>query len=109
MKLFRSRRFDASPRHRKVCSAYEIAYSVIDLLAAILFIVGSILFLDDATITAGTWLFIIGAVFFAARPAVRLARELHLAGLGEDDQESYKTQENTPTKTNVMPSTTSAP
>lgn len=86
MKLFRSRRFDASPRHRKVYSAYEIAYSMIDLLAAILFIVGSILFLDDETVKAGTWLFIIGSVFFAGRPAVRLARELHLAGLGDEGQ-----------------------
>lgn len=86
MKLFRSRRFDASPRHRQIYSAYEIAYSVIDLLAAVLFIVGSVLFLDDATVKAGTWLFIIGSVFFAARPAVRLARELHLAGLGDEEQ-----------------------
>ncbi|WP_417837048.1 YrhK family protein [Thalassospira tepidiphila] len=81
MKLFRSRRFDASARHRQIYSAYEIAYSTIDLLAAILFIVGSVLFLNDDTVTAGTWLFIIGSVFFAARPAVRLARELHLARL----------------------------
>lgn len=87
MKLFRSRRFDASPRHRKIYSAYEIAYSVIDLLAAVLFIVGSVLFLDEATVKAGTWLFIIGSVFFAGRPAVRLARELHLAGLGEGQQQ----------------------
>ncbi|KZC98595.1 MULTISPECIES: YrhK family protein [unclassified Thalassospira] len=86
MKLFRSRRFDASPRHRQIYSAYEIAYSVIDLLAAVLFIVGSVLFLDDATVKAGTWLFIIGSVFFAGRPAVRLARELHLAGLGDEGQ-----------------------
>lgn len=81
MKLFQTRRFDASPRHRRIYRAYEIAYSVIDLLAAVMFIVGSFLFLDEATIRAGTWLFIIGSVFFAARPAVRLARELHLAGL----------------------------
>jgi hypothetical protein len=66
MKLFRSRRFDASPRHRKIYSA---------------------LFLDEATVKAGTWLFIIGSVFFAGRPAVRLARELHLAGLGEGPQQ----------------------
>lgn len=91
MKLFQSRRFDASPKHREIYSAYEIAYSIIDLLAAVLFIVGSILFLDDATVYAGTWLFIIGSVFFAARPAVRLARELHLAGLEDDDQTSRAT------------------
>ena len=85
MKLFRSRRFDASHRHRQIYSAYEIAYSAVDLLAAVLFIVGSFLFLYDETVKAGTWLFIIGSVFFAARPAVRLARELHLAGLGDEE------------------------
>ena len=83
MKLFRSRRFDASPKHRQVYSAYEIAYSTVDLLAAVLFIIGSVLFLDKATMHGGTWLFIIGSVLFAARPAVRLARELHLSGLGD--------------------------
>lgn len=98
MKLFRTRRFDASPKHRSVYSAYEIAYSVIDLFAAVLFIVGSILFLDEATVYAGTWLFIIGSVFFAARPTVRLARELHLAGL-EDDHENQSQHENSPAKT----------
>ena len=87
MKLFRSRRFDASPRHRQIYSAYEIAYSTIDLLAAVLFIVGSVLFLDEATVKAGTWMFIIGSVFFAGRPAVRLARELHLSGLCDDEQQ----------------------
>ncbi len=85
MKLFRSRRFDASHRHRQIYSAYEIAYSAVDLLAAMLFIVGSFLFLDDETVTSGIWLFIIGSIFFAARPAVRLARELHPAGLGDEE------------------------
>lgn len=91
MKLFQTRRFDAGPKHRKIYSAYEIAYSVIDLLAAVLFIVGSVLFLDEATVYAGTWLFIIGSVFFAARPTVRLARELHLAGLEDPKQTAGET------------------
>ncbi|AXO16308.1 YrhK family protein [Thalassospira indica] len=99
MKLFRSRRFDASHRHRQIYSAYEIAYSAVDLLAAVLFIVGSFLFLDDATVKAGTWMFIIGSVFFAARPAVRLARELHLAGLGEGEGDEEDDTETSPAAT----------
>lgn len=91
MQLFRSSRFDASPRHRKIYSAYEIAYSTIDLLAAVLFIVGSVLFLDEATVKAGTWLFIIGSVFFAGRPTVRLARELHLSGLSDEGEQDTPT------------------
>ncbi|HBS21036.1 MULTISPECIES: YrhK family protein [Thalassospira] len=83
MKLFRSRRFDASSRHRQVYSAYEIAYTSVDWLAAVLFTIGSIMFLYDDLMKAGTWLFIIGSVCFALRPSIRLARELHLARLGE--------------------------
>ncbi|KZB61609.1 cobalamin biosynthesis protein CobQ [Thalassospira lucentensis] len=83
MKLFRSRRFDASSRHRQVYSAYEIAYTSVDWLAAVLFTIGSIMFLYDDLMKAGTWLFIIGSVCFALRPTIRLARELHLARLGE--------------------------
>ncbi|MFC4235831.1 YrhK family protein [Thalassospira xianhensis] len=87
MKLFRSRRFDASSRHRQVYSAYEIAYTSVDWLAAVLFTIGSIMFLYDDLMKAGTWLFIIGSVCFALRPSIRLARELHLARLGEDVME----------------------
>jgi hypothetical protein len=83
MKLFRSRRFDASSRHRQVYSAYEIAYTSVDWLAAVLFTIGSIMFLYDDLMKAGTWLFIVGSVCFALRPSIRLARELHLARLGE--------------------------
>ena len=83
MKLFRSRRFDASSRHRQVYSAYEIAYTSVDWLAAVLFTIGSIMFLYDDLMKAGTWLFIIGSVCFALRPSIRLARELHLARVGE--------------------------
>ncbi len=83
MKLFLSRRFDASSRHRRVYSAYEIAYTTVDCLAALLFIIGSVMFLYDDLMRAGTWLFIVGSVFFALRPSIRLARELHLARLGK--------------------------
>ncbi len=83
MKLFRTRRFDASSRHRQVYSAYEIAYTSVDWLAAVLFVIGSIMFLYDDLMHAGTWLFIIGSMCFALRPSIRLARELHLARLGE--------------------------
>lgn len=85
MKLFRARRFDQTHRHRKVYSIYELIYSAVDLLAAIAFIVGSILFFYKSLMEAGTWLFLIGSIFFALRPSVRMARELHLAALSRDE------------------------
>ncbi len=96
MKLFQSRRFDASSRHRQVYSAYEIAYPTVDWLAAVLFVIGSIMFLYDDLMHTGTWLFIIGSVCFALRPSIRLARELHLARLGETGTETATDPGNSP-------------
>lgn len=57
---------------------YEIASIVNDLLIAGWFIVGSVLFFNDATTTLGTWLFLIGSIELAIRPTIRLIRHLHL-------------------------------
>ncbi len=57
---------------------YELASILNDLLIAIWFIVGSVLFFSPSTTEAGTWLFLIGSIQLAVRPAIRLARGLHL-------------------------------
>lgn len=88
--MFRTRRFDASSAHRQVYSLYEIAYTLVDFSAAVLFIIGSILFFYKSMQDAGTWMFLIGSIFFALRPTVRLFREIHLAVLSHEgllDQE----------------------
>jgi len=85
VKLFRTCRFDQTQRHREVYSMYELIYSGVDLLAAIAFIVGSIFFFYQSLMEAGTWLFLIGSIFFALRPSVRMLRELHLAALSRNE------------------------
>lgn len=70
-----------SPRHEVIVRRYEIARTAIEFLAAVAFIVGSILFFYPALVYAGTWLFVIGSVLFAVRPTIRLALELHIARL----------------------------
>ncbi|MCL8023885.1 YrhK family protein [Nocardioides bruguierae] len=60
-------------RHR-----YETLSTINDLLIAVWFIIGSVLFLREATTLAGTWLFIVGSVQLAVRPALRLSRRVHL-------------------------------
>lgn len=60
---------------------YEIASIANDLLIAAWFIVGSILFFNEATTTLGTWLFLIGSVELAIRPTIRLTRHFHLRRL----------------------------
>ncbi len=57
---------------------YETASIINDILIALWFIIGSLLFFSEATITAGTWLFLIGSVELAIRPAIRLSRHIHL-------------------------------
>ncbi len=85
MALFSPENRDKSLRHRRIWAAYEIAFTVVDFGAAISFVIGSVLFFWHSTQTAGTWLFLIGSILFAAKPSIRLARELKLAALGDID------------------------
>lgn len=57
---------------------YEVASIVNDLLIAVWFVIGSVLFFSPDTETAGTWLFLIGSVELLIRPLIRLRRRVHL-------------------------------
>ncbi|TDC55372.1 hypothetical protein E1281_12770 [Actinomadura sp. KC345] len=57
---------------------YETLSIVNDFGAAMLFLVGSVLFFSESTMYAGTWLFVIGSVLFCLRPTIRLTRRFHL-------------------------------
>lgn len=73
-------------RTRRLYALYELAYTGVDLAAAVLFIIGSFLFFSEETKTAGIWCFVIGSFFFAAKPLLRIARELHYWRLGHLDK-----------------------
>nr|WP_321442065.1 YrhK family protein [uncultured Hyphomonas sp.] len=73
-----------TPRHRQVYVAYGTVYDCVDALAAIMFIIGSVLFFKTSTVTAGTWLFLIGSVFFAVRPVVHVVRDVHMKRLPKE-------------------------
>jgi hypothetical protein len=60
---------------------YEVLSIANDLLIAVWFMAGSILFFKESTTTAGTWLFLIGSIELAIRPVIRLTRHLHLQRL----------------------------
>ncbi len=53
-----------------------------DVLIAVWFLAGSILFFWESTMTAGTWCFVLGSAQFLLRPAIRLARLMHLRRIG---------------------------
>ncbi|WP_366556682.1 YrhK family protein [Aquibaculum sediminis] len=75
-----------TPRHEALTRRYEIARTAIEFLAALAFIVGSVLFFYSALVYTGTWFFLVGSVFFAVRPTIRLLLELHLARLPALDE-----------------------
>lgn len=77
MRIFNPNTRTSSMRNARLFAAYEILYTFVDFLAAFLFIVGSILFFDEATVEFGTWLFLIGSICFALKPTIRLIREAH--------------------------------
>jgi hypothetical protein len=53
-----------------------------DVLIALWFLVGSILFFHEATTTAATWCFLLGSIEFLIRPAIRLTRLVHIRRIG---------------------------
>lgn len=57
---------------------YEVLSILNDILVALWFIVGSVLFFSTATEIAGIWCFVLGSVELLVRPLIRLTRRLHL-------------------------------
>lgn len=86
MSLFAPENREASPRHERIYAIYEVAHTAVDFCAAMLFLVGSILFFDESMTTSATWCFVLGSIAFAAKPSLRLARELHYLALGRYEE-----------------------
>ena len=61
---------------------YETLSILNDLVIALFFVVGSVLFFFPDLATAGTWCFLLGSIEFLVRPAIRLARRVHLERIG---------------------------
>lgn len=61
---------------------YETLSIVNDFLIALAFTVGSVFFFSESTMTAGTWLFLLGSVLLMVRPTIRLIRRTHLIRVG---------------------------
>ncbi len=81
--LFDPQNHTRSARHKKVYAYCELLYTVVDFSAAVLFVIGSVLFFNEATAIAGTWLFLVGSIFFGLRPSIKLGRELAYIRLGD--------------------------
>lgn len=60
---------------------YELLSIGNDILVALWFVAGSVLFFWESTTTLATWLFVAGSVELLIRPVIRLARRVHLRRL----------------------------
>ncbi len=88
MKLFQHDAPSQSYDHREVYSLYELAYTTVDLMAALLFVVGSVMFFYQSWVNAGTWCFLVGSVLFGVKPTLRFVRELHYLRLGKRQEQA---------------------
>lgn len=82
-----------SPAHARVHAAYEVALTIASVAAALLFIVGSIMFFSEAWLIPGTWCFLIGSVLFAIAPSLKLVREVHFWRMGEVERLARKVED----------------
>ncbi|MDJ0320584.1 YrhK family protein [Pseudarthrobacter sp. PS3-L1] len=57
---------------------YETLSILNDVMIALWFIAGSILFFNESSTITGTWLFLAGSVELLIRPVIRLTRNIHL-------------------------------
>ncbi len=85
MQLFRHENRERNHKTRRVYAYFELVYTCVDFSAAACFTIGSVLFFWKSTETPAIWLFLIGSILFAAKPTLRLAREIKLVRMGKLD------------------------
>ncbi|NYD40234.1 YrhK family protein [Nocardioides panaciterrulae] len=61
---------------------YEALSIANDVVIALWFLVGSILFFWESTTMAATWCFLLGSIEFLIRPVIRFARQVHIRRIG---------------------------
>ncbi|WP_425051813.1 YrhK family protein [Psychromarinibacter sp. S121] len=83
MRLFRHENRERNHDTRRVYALFELVYTFVDFAAAVCFTIGSVLFFWGSTQRPATWLFLVGSILFAAKPTLRLMRELKLARMGK--------------------------
>ncbi len=93
MKMFDPRAKHASPEHARLYAVYELLFTIVDFSAAVFFIVGSVLFFNEDTTYLGTWLFLVGSIFFGLKPCIRLVREWRLLKQGRVDKLAERARE----------------
>ncbi len=73
--------FTLGHRELVVRRRYQVLSIINDILIAVWFTIGSVMFFSDAWTYTGTWLFVVGSIELLIRPAIRLTRAIHLQRL----------------------------
>ncbi len=81
LRMFSHNLADASERHGAIWRNYQIVYHLNDFLAGVMFVLGSVLFFWEETMTSATVLFVIGSIQFTVRPLIQVLRDFHLTRL----------------------------
>ena len=82
-RLFRHETRERTEASRALYARYELIRTAIDFAAALCFVAGSVMFFSSAWTYTGTWAFLVGSLCFAAKPTVKIAREVHLYRIGD--------------------------
>jgi len=77
-----------SKTHKTIFVWSEFLYTLVDFLAAALFVIGSALFFSEVTTYVATWCFLIGSVFFGLKPTIKLVREVMYARADADREQA---------------------
>lgn len=60
---------------------YKFYYNINDVLIAVWFIIGSVLFFWKETETIAIWFFLLGSIELLVRPLMRIFSEIHLKNI----------------------------
>lgn len=83
MPLFAPQNRDRNTHSKKLYASFELAHTLVDVAAALFFLVGSFMFFSDALKNPAIWCFVIGSALFAVKPILRLIREFRLVAEGD--------------------------
>ncbi|WP_298493018.1 YrhK family protein [uncultured Maritimibacter sp.] len=82
MALFRLSNRQRSEASRTVYARFQLVYTAVDFGASLAFVAGSAMYIIGVADTTVIWVYLAGSLLFAAKPTLRLLREIKLYRMG---------------------------
>ena len=83
MRLFAPDARRMSQQHQKLYALYELAFTIVEFTAGVLFLVGSWMFFYQSLQDPAIWCFVVGSACFVVGPSLKVVREIHYAVIGD--------------------------